>query len=289
MKRCLSIILILFAIQISGQDLMITRGNPITLDGHFSPNEWGDATMTPITISGIQYCNVYYKHDGNNLNIAFAGNLQSAGYFSPEIVIDSDASGDNSFGNNDWWFHVSATDCESQGQYGNYNNCMLVRPNWLAVPNFQQGIIVDTVEIQIPFATLSISEGDSIGLLFLLNNFQTIKKSNSSANHLDPSTWSKAMIDFPSSIHQKSSLEQNLKLYPNPSRGRFSLDLSSNLGKDVTLTVLNSVGEKVIRKDLNVGSGKSSVDFDLSNQSAGIYFIQVSSGREQVMKKLIVY
>lgn len=289
MKRFILITLILFAIQISGQDLMITRGDTVTLDGHFSPNEWGDATMTPIAISGTQYCNVYYKHDGSNLNIAFAGSLQSAGYYSPEIVIDSDGSGGSSFGNNDWWFHVSATDCESQGQYGNYNNCMLVRPNWLAAPNFQQGIVVDTVEIQIPFATLSIAEGDSIGLLFLLNNFQTIKKSNSSANHLDPSTWSKAMIDFSSSINPAPGLEQNFKVYPNPNRGRFNLDLSSNSEKEVSLTVLNSVGEIVIRKNLNVSSGKSSVNFDLSNQSAGIYFVQVNSGKEQVMKKLIVY
>src|SRR5687767_5395371 len=96
----------------------VPYGAASTIDGTFSPGEWDDANMLVLTAS--PQTKVLYKHDSSNFYIAFAGNLQSGNKF-PEILLDINNAKTSGWQDDDWWFHVSATDCEYKAEYGNYD------------------------------------------------------------------------------------------------------------------------------------------------------------------------
>jgi parallel beta-helix repeat protein len=68
-----------------------------------------------------------------------------------------------------------------------------------------------------------------------------------------------------------------LNIFPNPSTGKFSLQLSNVSSQQTTIEILSASGKTVTKKALgSLGAVASSkVDFDLSNQPAGVYFIKV--------------
>lgn len=75
-----------------------------------------------------------------------------------------------------------------------------------------------------------------------------------------------------------------LKLYPNPTNGDLSIDLSPFSGK-TELTVLNNVGQLIWNREYNSGQ---LVNFNL-NVPAGIYFLKVNIGyNESISRKFIV-
>ena len=70
---------------------------------------------------------------------------------------------------NDWWFHVSGTDCEGVGTYDVYDDCAVVQPDWQAAPNYAMvpdPPAVDTFEIRIPFSKIGVSTGDTLGIAY---------------------------------------------------------------------------------------------------------------------------
>jgi hypothetical protein len=69
----------------------------------------------------------------------------------------------------DWWFHVSATDCESAGAPDVYDDCSVEQPDWGGVPNFSldpDPPPVDTFEVWISFSKIGVTVGDQLGLAF---------------------------------------------------------------------------------------------------------------------------
>lgn len=283
LKQLGVLVISLIAQNLSGQALLINQGSAINPNGHFHNQEWTDANSFVFAINSNRSTTVYIKHDGQNLNIAFAGNLQTGGTYFPEIMIDPNHSHDGNIQADDWWFHVSATDCEYQGQYGNYNNCQLIRPNWTAKPNFQQGLIVDTVEIQIPFSTLGIQAIDTIGIAFLLNNFQSLLKFPASANHLNPSTWASGLLSASTGIKGERSSDK-LQLFPNPSNGKIQVNLNEELVVYNELIIRNIIGEEVYKKSIS----SFPLRLNLSHLEKGMYFIFLENENEQFSKKLIL-
>jgi len=101
------------------------------------------------------------------------------------------------------------------------------------------------------------------------------------------STWSNSIY---LSVSGNSSVGINeeaknvrFNVFPNPSKGVFNLNLSSNDDNNVNLTVKNVVGQTVITETVNV-SGNTNHQISLTDYSKGIYFLTI--GNETV--KLIV-
>ena len=71
------------------------------------------------------------------------------------------------------------------------------------------------------------------------------------------------------------------KVYPNPSRGSFMLQLSSNnIADKVTLRIANAVGRTVEVRSIPAGS-----TLRLSNgYPLGIYYVEAIQGREKVTR-----
>ncbi len=87
-----------------------------------------------------------------------------------------------------------------------------------------------------------------------------------------------------SKILSNSSHMNKLKLYPNPTSGRITLQLNKNLTGIVKWELISITGQ-VVRKE-QVFSSK--VEFQLSNIPKGVYIIKVTDNKSQYSKKIVV-
>jgi PKD repeat protein len=77
-------------------------------------------------------------------------------------------------------------------------------------------------------------------------------------------------------------------IYPNPSNGFVNLDFVSTGSLNAKIEVLNVYGEVVFVKDQQTYVGKNEISLDLMNNSAGLYFVNISAGNQRVTKKVLI-
>ena len=278
------VLIIMISLEVSAQYVNMRSGSPVVVDGIVSPMEWDDADSVLITISTGVEVTVKFKHDGSNFNFAFMGNLESSNIRFPEILFDIDNDKSASW-TNDWWFHVSATDCESNTAANDYSNCNAVQPDWTAESNFNTGPpTTDTVEIQIPFAKVGFTstQTDTIGIAFdVTNTFNAWNYWPSGATNSDPSTWGNAIVEFPVGIQEDDVLNK-ISVYPNPVTESFIVDFQSNFNSDPDLKILNILGEE-IKKIKWMDNGFIST----SDLAQGIYFIELTDGESKSIIRIV--
>ena len=83
-------------------------------------------------------------------------------------------------------------------------------------------------------------------------------------------------------------------LYPNPSNGRFNLELEGFDGGMLNIKIFNVLGQEIQSIKLNqVSKGKQFFDLNLNNLNgiptgSGMIFVRVETKKEQVVKKCII-
>jgi hypothetical protein len=76
-------------------------------------------------------------------------------------------------------------------------------------------------------------------------------------------------------------MENNLNIYPNPVTNKINIETMLDL-QNVTLKIVNSLGEIVMKKQLISDTG-----FDVSNLKNGVYFLNIVSNNYTVFRKFI--
>ena len=71
---------------------------------------------------------------------------------------------------------------------------------------------------------------------------------------------------------EEINTEVNFSAFPNPSKGVFNINLSSNDANNVNLTVNNIVRQTVINETV---SGNANHKISLTDHSKGIYFLTI--------------
>jgi hypothetical protein len=84
--------------------------------------------------------------------------------------------------------------------------------------------------------------------------------------------------------------EKEIKVFPNPSDGRFQLTLDYQGASKVTAKVYDITGKQVkdISEDLVKENTSITANVDLDSPKAGIYFLRVTVGTHVLTKKFIV-
>ena len=80
----------------------------------------------------------------------------------------------------------------------------------------------------------------------------------------------------------------NLEVYPNPSRDIFNISFTSEEVQDLSIRVLNVIGEEIIREDMQKYVGEYVKSIDLNNYNKGIYLLEIETNNGIINKKLIL-
>jgi hypothetical protein len=78
-----------------------------------------------------------------------------------------------------------------------------------------------------------------------------------------------------------------LKIYPNPTRGLFNVEFATATATNVEISIVNMVGQ-VISNEVVTVNGLYNNQFDLSNESAGVYFIQFTTDNAVLTERITV-
>lgn len=266
---------LLFAVEcLHSQSICIPNGSTPSIDGIVQTNEWSDADSVMIGADGVYDTQVKYKHDGSSLYISYNSyqGLLVPGTGFPEIYFDIENDDSEDWNLDDWWFHVSATDCESLGAEQVYDACEEDHDDWAAEPNFNMTIEVNFVEIEIPFSKLGVGTASSFGICFSgTANFMSWNSWPSSADRSTPATWATATI-CDSALNTEEESGENVMLYPNPAKNAISI---KGLPDNVYDAEIRSVaGNKVYSTKI----GPDDWSADLTSLSRGMYFIFIKDG-----------
>jgi len=86
---------------------------------------------------------------------------------------------------------------------------------------------------------------------------------------------------------QESTLNKNINIFPNPSKGIFNYEISV-LFSNTTLKVYNSIGDCVFVKEIKAIKSILKGEIDLSKFPKGVYYLRIESERELITRKLVL-
>ena len=75
---------------------------------------------------------------------------------------------------------------------------------------------------------------------------------------------------------------------PNPSKDFTLIPITLSQSDEVSLTIVNLIGKKVLSHTYNLQKGKTNISLDLHSLQPGIYLYTVSNGATSVSKRMII-
>ncbi|MGI4835316.1 MAG: DUF4331 family protein [Janthinobacterium lividum] len=86
-----------------------------------------------------------------------------------------------------------------------------------------------------------------------------------------------------------AALAQQVQLFPNPTRGSFTLVVPAGLGaSSATATLYNQLGQLVSQRTLPLTAAGATAQFDVSLLTPGVYTLQLAGSTAQVVKRVVV-
>lgn len=79
----------------------------------------------------------------------------------------------------------------------------------------------------------------------------------------------------------------NLSVYPNPAKDMFTITYVAKGTSDITVKLYNAAGEIVFNETKKQVSGEYKKSIDLSGKSTGVYYLQLVSDKETVVRKVV--
>ena len=85
-----------------------------------------------------------------------------------------------------------------------------------------------------------------------------------------------------------SSVIENLEVFPNPSRDLFNILFRSDEVQQISVKILNVLGEIVYQEDLFEFVGEYTKAINMSNFEKSLYFLEIETKNGKINKKLIL-
>jgi len=208
-------------------------------------------SLTSCFDSTSRYVTVPFQRPGN-CNASFTKALDTTTAFGVLLTNTSSTSSSSAY---TWYFGdgnsaTGATPTHTYQSFGDYNVCLVVYDSLSrCVSTF-----CDTVGL------------DSNGRL----------KANGFGLRVDLPTVTSL---------EENTLENTVNFFPNPATDQLNIDLSK-IDRAVNIRILNLSGQEVAA--FNRIANQSNVVFDLSNQTKGLYILQIEDGVNSFSRKLVI-
>lgn len=90
------------------------------------------------------------------------------------------------------------------------------------------------------------------------------------------------------SVNIGNAMDNQLKLFPNPSRGKFKLETLLSGEAPVAVTITDVHGKTVYHHNFGQHAGKFSELINLEEESKGVYFVKFEVGGQQTIRKVVL-
>ncbi len=98
-------------------------------------------------------------------------------------------------------------------------------------------------------------------------------------------TFEVCITSIPVGIEEIGTTNFEVKMYPNPTRGKVNIEYGEIGFENVEIVVHSASGGEVFRKEYGAGEA---IRFDLSGEVSGMYLVIIRQGDRQISKKLIL-
>lgn len=100
-------------------------------------------------------------------------------------------------------------------------------------------------------------------------------------------------IVFQSAVNRESgatsSFTSEVRVYPNPNEGRFTIELPSTLGPETArISVTDLTGRSVYERTAQTATEPQTLEIDLVDTAAGVYLLTVEAGGQKAVSRIIV-
>ncbi len=123
-----------------------------------------------------------------------------------------------------------------------------------------------------------------------LLGFTTYHWRVASVSAIDTTVWNERSFTTGSGIGiEESALSpQNISIYPNPCRGKLSIEMNSSSTGEIRLTLSDILGQQLINHEVQLKNGKNVHHLNLEGFSKGIYMLKLQDGSNTLTRKVIL-
>jgi hypothetical protein len=94
---------------------------------------------------------------------------------------------------------------------------------------------------------------------------------------------------YPANLNTVKEKGIKAELYPNPNHGKFTISIAESKALKMTLSIYDYTGKQVHQSDLEQSySGAASKNIEVNTLSPGVYFVQLQSGTDLWVDKIVV-
>ena len=87
---------------------------------------------------------------------------------------------------------------------------------------------------------------------------------------------------------EAKTFEWQVNLFPNPTSGKFKLQIYNLKNKPLSIKMFDVLGELIYKEELRVDVKNYLQQFDINNLSDGIYYLQIQSDKLHLVKPVIL-
>ncbi len=89
-------------------------------------------------------------------------------------------------------------------------------------------------------------------------------------------------------IRYISAVDRSLAVYPNPTSALLNVKFEVQQTENVEISIVDMLGQSVFQQQLNNFNGEYQSQMDLSQQSSGVYLMQLRVGNETLHRKIVL-
>ena len=87
--------------------------------------------------------------------------------------------------------------------------------------------------------------------------------------------------------HVNANTSGIINIYPVPAKDHINFILAAKTNGTVSVSVKDFIGKEVFAKQYNTVKGENNLALDLTNQSAGVYFLTVTGNESTSVSKFV--